>query len=78
MKYLLGIIAIAVGLLSVIYTEWIVANFGKNDWAETHLGGGSRLMYKLVGIAIVFVSLIVMTGAAEQILLSTFGQLFGL
>lgn len=78
MTIVIGIIAIIVGALAVIYTEWIVANFGVSDWAEAKLSGGSRLFYKLMGILLIIVSLVVMTGMGEQILLGTFGQLFGI
>lgn len=78
MTIILGLIAIVVGVLIVIYTEWIIKNFGVNDWAEAHFAGGSRFLYKVIGVGLVFVSLIVMTGLGGEILVGTFGQLFGL
>ncbi len=78
MTTVIGIIAIIVGALTVIYTEWIVKNFGVNNWAEANFSGGSRFFYKLMGIALVFVALLIMTGVGEEILIGTFGKLVGL
>jgi CDP-diglyceride synthetase len=80
MKYFLGILVIALGTLMVIKTEWFLQNFGRNDWAEQHLGieGGSRLMYKLLGILFVVGSFLAMTGMLGEIFISIFGRAFGL
>lgn len=80
MKYLIGIIAILVGCFLVIKTEWFIQNFGTNAWAEQHMGtsGGTRLMYKLIGIAIICIAMLGMTGLLGGIILSLFGGLFGL
>jgi hypothetical protein len=78
MKYFVGILAILFGCFMVIKTEWIMENFGRSAWAEEHLGGGgSRLMYKLMGIAMVFLSLMMMTGMLGEIVIGFFGPLFG-
>lgn len=79
MKYVFGILIIALGTLLVIKTEWFVNNFGRSDWAEEHMGsGGSHLFYKLVGIAGIFLSLMGMTGLLGEVILKWFGKLFGL
>lgn len=80
MKYLLGFLGIVLGAAMVIKTEWLVENFGTNDWAEQHLGssGGSRLMYKLIGIAIIIIALLGVTGSLGSIILGVFGRLFGI
>ncbi|MFB6226327.1 MAG: hypothetical protein ABEJ02_03160 [Candidatus Paceibacteria bacterium] len=74
-----GLAGIVLGSLIVIYTDWIIRNFGRNRWAEQNLGtsGGSRLLYNLIGIAIIFVSLLAMTGMLSDIILGIFGGLFG-
>jgi hypothetical protein len=56
MRYFLGLIMVGIGVLLIIKTEWFVQNFGSNAWAEEHLGtsGGTRLMYKLIGIVFIF------------------------
>lgn len=80
MKYALGILAIALGIFMIIKTEWIIENFGTSDWAEANMGtsGGSRLLYKLIGLAIIFGSMMVMTGMMGEVILGVFGGLFGI
>lgn len=80
MKYIIGILAIAVGTLLVIKTEWFVENFGASDWAEAHLGseGGSRLLYKLIGIAFIVLALMGVTGLLGNMILAIFGPMFGI
>lgn len=79
MNYVIGVLVIILGVLIVLKTEWIVENFGTSDWAEANLGtsGGSRLLYKLIGIAMIFLSMMAMTGMLGEIILGTFGSLFG-
>jgi hypothetical protein len=79
MKYFIGILGIIVGAVLVIKTEWFVQNFGTIEWAEAHLGysGGTRLMYKLIGLAFILLSLMGMTGLLGAIILKLFGPLFG-
>ena len=79
MQYFFGTLAIILGIVLVIKTEWFVQNFGTSAWAEAHMGtsGGTRLMYKLIGLIFVFGSLMVMTGAFGRIFLGLFGRLFG-
>lgn len=64
MKILGGLILVAVGTLIIVYTEWLLKNFGRISWFEKKLGssGGSRLGYKLVGLIVIFIGLLAMTG----------------
>ena len=79
MKYILSILAIALGVYMVIKTEWFLQNFGRSAWAEDKLGGGgTRLMYKVLGIIIIFISLSVMTGSMEGMVMAVLGPLFGI
>ena len=80
MKYIIGILVIVVGCLLVIKAEWFVQNFGTSAWAEEHLGtsGGTRLMYKLFGIAFIILAMMGMTGMLGEVIIGTFGRLFGL
>jgi len=70
----------ALGAILVIKTEWFLENFGRIDWAEEHLGveGGSRLMYKIIGILFIVGSFLGMTGMLGEIFISIFGKAFGL
>ncbi|HNV13012.1 MAG TPA: hypothetical protein PK686_04115 [bacterium] len=70
MKIIGGLIFIVIGTLIVIYTEWLLKNFGRINWFEQHLGaeGGSRMGYKLVGLIIIFIGLLMMTGMVDGFL----------
>lgn len=79
MKYVFGILIIALGVLFVIKTDWFIQNFGRSEWAEDKLGGGgTRLFYKLIGIIAIILSLMGMTGALGEVILSILGPLFGI
>ncbi|MEK7856545.1 MAG: hypothetical protein AAB288_10675 [Acidobacteriota bacterium] len=80
MKLFVGIFAIIIGALLVIKSEWFLQNFGSIQWAEEHMGssGGSRLMYKLLGIAAILIALMLMTNLLQLILINVLGPLFGL
>ena len=79
MNIFLGILAIALGIVIVVKSDWFVENFGTIAWAEQHMGtsGGSRLMWKLIGIALIIVSFLIMTGTLQTVVLSIFAPLFG-
>lgn len=63
MNILLGLIITIVGALIVIKSEAMLNAFGRIGFFEQHLGteGGSRLGYKLVGMIITFIGILVMT-----------------
>jgi len=63
---------------STFTAEWIFENFGTNAWAEDKLGtsGGTRLLIKLIGLVVIFVSLLYMSGLFEGFLRATLGRLF--
>lgn len=76
----MGVLIIIVGIFLVIKTEWFLQSFGTSSWAEEHMGssGGSRLMYKLIGIVFIILSVMGMTGMLGEVIVSVFGRLFGL
>ncbi len=78
MHYLIGLGVAGIGVLLVLKAEWFYENFGSIAWAEEHLGtnGGSRLMYKLVGLVFIFVGFLILTNLMEVFLLATIGRLF--
>jgi hypothetical protein len=63
-RIFIGGIGIALGFYLVAKTEWWVNTFGRIQWAERHLGssGGSRLMYKLIGMIFIFCAFVYITG----------------
>ena len=78
-KYIVGLIALIVGVFLIVKTEWFIENFGTNAWAEEHMGtsGGTRLMYKLIGLAIIIIAMMGVTGLLGNFIMATFGKLFG-
>lgn len=80
MKYFLGILGVALGVIIILKTEWIIQNFGTSAWAESKMGtsGGSRLLYKLIGLIIIVIAVLGATDMLGGIVLAIFGRLFGL
>jgi len=78
MRYFIGIILVGVGLLLVVKTEWFIQNFGTNAWAEDKFGtsGGTRIMYKLIGIFFIFFGFLAITNLYQGFLLGTVGRIF--
>lgn len=78
MHFIIGLLVAAVGVVFILYTEWFVQNFGSIAWAEENLGtsGGSRLMYKLFGIAFIFIGFIIFTDMWNGFLMGTVGRIF--
>lgn len=78
-RIIVGIIGIVIGSIMVIRSEWLLSFFGRINWAEIHLGseGGTRVLYKLIGISAIIISLMIMTGMIEGLLMAIFGPLFG-
>ena len=53
LKFIFGILISAIGFLFVLKTQWFLYNFGRIPFGEKYFGGGgSRLVYKLIGIII--------------------------
>jgi len=78
MRYFIGILLALAGVVLIIKTEWFVQNFGSIAWAEENLGtsGGSRLMYKLIGLVFIFVGFLLITNLFGGFLAGTVGRLF--
>jgi hypothetical protein len=66
------------GVSLVMKTEWFIQNFGNNSWAEEKLGasGGSRLLYKLIGIVLIFFGFLAVTNLMDGFLVGTVGKIF--
>ncbi|HOZ36217.1 MAG TPA: hypothetical protein PLR18_00045 [bacterium] len=79
MKYFFSFLAIIVGFLLVRYSNYLMENFGSNETAEHYLGtyGGTRLMWKLIGITIIIISFLTISGIGEVLLISIFGRMAG-
>ncbi len=68
MKIILGIFIAFGGVMMILKTEWLLANFGRMTWFEDKFGaeGGSRLGYKLIGLAALLIGIIMMTGSSDS------------
>ena len=77
MKYFYAFLVIIFGFLLVRYSNWLVNNFGHIDSAEHYLGtyGGTRLMWKLIGVLFIIGALLVISCIMNNILISIFGRL---
>ena len=77
-KIIIGLIIVVFGTVMVFKSEWFFQNFGSVAWAEENLGtsGGSRLFYKLLGLALIFVGMLVATNLMTGFLMATLGKLF--
>ncbi len=73
----IGIALAAVGVALVLKTEWFIQNFGTNAWAEEKFGysGGTRIMYKVIGILLIFFGFLFITNMQEGFLMATVGKL---
>ena len=78
MQYFIGILIAVVGILMVLKTEWFLENFGTIAWAEENLGtsGGSRLMYKFLGLIEIFIGFLLITNMFGGFLMGTIGKFF--
>lgn len=75
-----GIILLAVGIVFVIKTDWILRINGRVMWAEMHLGtaGGTRLFYKIIGFIVIFIAFLLISGLADDFFNWIFGPIFNL
>ena len=77
-RILVGLLICVIGWLLVWKTMWFVMMLGYNSWAEAHLGGGgTTLLYKLMGTAIIIIGFMVMTNLFESFIVGLLGGIFG-
>lgn len=64
MNIIFGLLLIGLGFVIVLKSEWLLSNFGRIAFFEDKMGteGGSRLGYKLIGIVMIFIGVLVLTG----------------
>ena len=63
MYILVGLVILIIGAFIVIKSEAMLNAFGRIEFFERQLGseGGSRLGYKLVGLLVIFIGMLIMT-----------------
>lgn len=75
-RILVGLLLVALGILVVLYTEKFHDFFGTLNFADRWIGaGGSRLMYKFIGIIVSLVGFLYMTNLLHSFLNATVGFL---
>lgn len=77
-RIIIGLLITIAGFLIVWKTRKITDTFGSIPWADQHLGGGgTALMYKMIGIVACLVGFLWMTNLWNAFLEATIGSLFG-
>ena len=78
MRIIAGILMMAIGFLMAWKATAIIDFTGRNTWAESHLGteGGTYLLCKLIGLAVIFSGIMVATGLWQGFFAATVGALF--
>lgn len=77
MRFIWGVVWIAVGFVLIKYCYPLVSFFGHIDWAEHHLGGGGTYtLYKIAGVVVIIIALLYMFNAVGFIL-SPLSGVFG-
>jgi hypothetical protein len=79
MHILLGLLLSIIGFFVVFGANWLLQTMGASDFAEKHLStsGGSRFLYKLIGIGLMLVGFAIMTNLHLGVLNWIGRNLFG-
>ena len=77
MKYIFFIFLLILGFVMVWKSNKFLDMFGRVAWADKTFGfyGGTRLFYKLFGVAIIILSALMITGILEKIIIGIFSPL---
>lgn len=69
-RFLIGLGLIALGSFLLIKSELLLSWFGRISWAEEKLGaeGGTRIFYKIVGMGLIVLAFLIMSGKIVGIL----------
>ena len=78
-RIFVGLMGIGIGMLIVFKGEWLLHNVGQIGWVEKYMGtfGGSRLFYKLLGVLLIIIATLYMTGFIQNFLPKFFQGIFG-
>jgi hypothetical protein len=78
MRFVLGILIVIAGVGLILKTEWVIQNFGTSSWAEGKFAtsGGSRTLYKLIGLVLIFIGMLLATNLFDLFLGATVGKIF--
>jgi len=77
LRFIFGLLIAGLGFLFVLKTQWFLYNFGRIPFGEKYFGGGgSRLMYKLIGIIIMLFGFMYALNMTDIIMLGIAKLLF--
>lgn len=77
LRILIGFIVLLLGTSMVYKTNWYLELLGRVYWAEKNLGGGgSQLFYKIFGIGVILIGMIIMTDLSDRLIGSFLVNLF--
>jgi hypothetical protein len=77
-RILIGIWVSFGGFMMVWKTQFFLDMIGRIEWAEKNLGGGgSRLLYKLIGIVIILIGFLAITNLYDMVIGGFITSLFG-
>jgi hypothetical protein len=64
MSIIIGAVVMVSGVIMTLKSEWIYQNFGSISFMDKYFGteGGGRLGYKLLGILVAFIGMLMFTG----------------
>lgn len=83
-KWFIAVAIAGIGFTMVWKTANWIEMFGRNAWAEEHLTsgfgsgmGGSWMLYKLLGVFMIFASFMYVTGMLQSLFVRVLGTFFG-
>lgn len=76
-RIIIGMIVVGIGFSVVAKTDFYLEFLGRSEFAEAKLGPGmTRTFYKLLGVLICFMGILIATNVIQGIILGVFGPLF--
>lgn len=68
LRIVIGLLIVGLGVLMVYKTQWFMSMMGRLPFAEKYFGGGgTRLFYKLLGVFISMIGIMVVTNTFDVI-----------
>ena len=77
LNVIIGLILVIIGALVVIKSDALYNSFGVITFFEEKMGvGSSRFGYKLIGLIVLIIGTLVLTGLWTKIFVGVFGRFF--
>lgn len=76
-RILIGLILVGIGFVIVWKTRKFIETFGSIPWADAKLGGGgTSIMYKFIGLFVIFIGFLWAFNLWNAFLDATLGSIF--